>query len=81
MALAFKSNPTIALRNTCASIAEFNIFKLSMGVLAKRDEAGDSEHLELVFGCADEKSVEHRIIKTNRVYGTMPSTTPREKVQ
>lgn len=45
-----------------------------------RDEEGDGEHLELVFGSVDEKSVEHRVIKPNRVYGTMPSMKPREKI-
>lgn len=51
-----------------------------MRVLAMRDDEGDGEYLKLVFGCADEKSVERKIIKTNRVYGTMPSTTPHDKV-
>lgn len=79
IALAVNSPPTIALRNTCAGITEFDIFKLPVRVLTMRDEVGDGEHLELVFGNVDEKSVKHRIIKTNRVYGTMPSIKPREK--
>lgn len=79
-ALAVNSPPTTALRNTCAGITEFSIFKLPVRILTMRDEEGDGEHLELVFGSVDEKSVEHRVIKPNRVYGTMPSMKPREKV-
>ena len=78
-ALAVNSPPSTALRNTCAGITEFDIFKLPVRVLAMRDEEGDGEHLELVFGGVDEKSVEQRIIKPNRVYGTMPSFQPRDK--
>ena len=80
-ALAVNSPPTKALRNTCAGITEFDIFKLPVRVLTMRDDEGDGEHLELVFGSVDEKSVEHRVIKANRVYGTMPSMKPREKMQ
>ena len=79
-ALAVNSSPTTALRNTCAGITEFDIFKLPVRILAMRDEEGDGEHLELVFGNLDEKSVENRVIKPNRVYGTMPSVKPREKM-
>ena len=80
-ALAVNSPPTKALRNTCAGITEFDIFKLPVRVLTMRDDEGDGEHLELVFGSVDEKSVEHRVIKANRVYGTMPSMKPREKME
>ena len=79
-ALAVNSSPTTALRNTCAGITEFAIFKLPVRILAMRDEEGEGEHLELVFGNLDEKSVENRVIKPNRVYGTMPSVKPREKM-
>ena len=79
-ALAVNSSPTTALRNTCAGITEFAIFKLPVRILAMRDEEGEGEHLELVFGSLDEKSVENRVIKPNRVYGTMPSVKPREKI-
>ena len=79
-ALAMNSTPTAALRNTCAGITELNIFKLPVRVLAFRDEEGDGEHLELVFGNQDEKTVENKIIKANRVYGTMPAMKAREKV-
>ncbi len=79
-ALAMNSTPTAALRNTCAGITELNIFKLPVRVLAFRDEEGDGEHLELVFGNQDEKAVENKIIKANRVYGTMPAMKAREKV-
>ena len=79
-ALAVNSMPTTLLRNTCAGIAELGIFKLPVRVLAIRDEEGDGEHLELVFGTTDEKTVENKIIKPNRVYGTMPAVKPREKM-
>ena len=79
-ALAVNSSPTTALRNTCAGITEFAIFKLPVRILAMRDEEGEGEHLELVFGNLDEKSVESRVIKPNRSYGTMPSVKPREKM-
>ena len=79
-ALAMNSTPTIALRNTCAGITELNIFKLPVRVLAFRDAEGEGEHLELVFGGPDEKYLESKTIKANRVYGTMPSTKAHEKV-
>lgn len=79
-ALAMNSMPTTLLRNTCAGISELGIFKLPVRVLAIRDEEGDGEHLELVFGTTDEKTVENKIIKPNRVYGTMPALKPREKM-
>ena len=79
-ALAVNSTPTTALRNTCAGITELNIFKLPVRVLAKRDAEGDGEHLELVFGSVDEKTVERGTIKKNRVYGTMAALAVHEKV-
>ena len=79
-ALAVNTTPTRALRNTCAGITEMNIFKLPVRVLAMRDAEGDGEHLELVFGDVDEKTVESRTIKANRVYGTMPSVKPHTKI-
>ena len=79
-ALAVNSMPTTLLRNTCAGIVELGIFKIPVRVLALRDEEGDGEHLELVFGTTDEKTVEDKIIKPNRVYGTMPAAKPREKM-
>ena len=72
-ALAVNSTPSTLLRNTCAGITELSIFKIPVRVLAVRDgENIDGEHLELVFGELDEKSIQHQIIKQNRVYGTMP---------
>ena len=79
-ALAMNSTPTTALRNTCAGITELNIFKLPVRVLTFRDEEGDGEHLELVFGDLDEKTLENKTIKANRVYGTMPSKKTHEKL-
>jgi len=72
-ALAVNSTPTTALRNTCAGITELSIFKLPVRVLATRDAEGHGEHLELVFGSVDEKTVDYRAIKANQLYGTMPS--------
>ena len=72
-ALAVNSTPSALLRNTCAGITELDIFKTPVRVLAFRDnENSDGEHLELVFGDLDEKSIQHQVIKKNRVYGTMP---------
>lgn len=79
-ALAMNSTPTATLRNTCAGITELDIFKLPVRVLAFRDAEGDGEHLELVFGKPDEKTLENKTIKANRVYGTMPIVTAHEKV-
>ena len=70
-ALAINSTPTTALRNTCAGITELNIFKLPVRILAFRDTEGDGEHLELVFENLDEKALENKTIKANRVYGTV----------
>ncbi|KAM0804319.1 hypothetical protein BDR22DRAFT_959977 [Usnea florida] len=79
-ALAMNSTPTILLKNTCAGILELNIFKIPVRVLAFRDdEAGDGEHLELVFGDVDEKNVRGTPIKPNRVYGTLPKMAKKEK--
>lgn len=73
-ALAVNSTPSALLRNTCAGITELNVFKTPVRVLAFRDnDNSDGEHLELVFGDLDEKSIQHQVIKENRVYGTMPS--------
>ena len=73
-ALAVNSTPTALLRNTCAGIMELSIFKTPVRVLAFRDnDNSDGEHLELVFGDLDEKSIQHQVIKENRVYGTMPA--------
>lgn len=78
-ALAMNSTPTTILRNTCAGISELKIFKLPVRVLAIRDDEGDAEHLELVFGNVDEKSVENKMIKKNRVYGTMAAQAEHRK--
>ena len=79
-ALAMNSTPTVLLRNTCAGISELNIFKLPVRVLAFADAEGDGEHLELVFGNTDEKTIGNKTIKPNRVYGTMPVAKAYEKV-
>lgn len=65
------STSTTALRNTCAGISELKVFKLPVRVLTTRDEEGEGEHLELVYGSMGEKSLQNRTIKKNRVYGTM----------
>ena len=72
-ALAVNSTPTALLRNICAGITELDIFNIPVRFLAMRDdEQGDGEHLELVFGEVDEKTVEHKTLQANRVHGTMP---------
>ena len=79
-ALAVNSTPTALLRNTCAGITELSIFKTPVRVLAFRDnEHSDGEHLELVFGDLDEKSIQHQVIKENRVYGTMPAVVLKRR--
>lgn len=79
-ALAVNSAPSALLRNTCAGITELAIFKVPVRVLAFRDdENSDGEHLQLVFGELDEKSVQHQVIRRNRVYGTMPSFAVESK--
>ena len=78
-ALAMNSTPTTLLKNTCAGIMELNVFKLPVRVLAVRDDEGDGEHLELVFGNVDEKDVKGTPIKPNRVYGTLPKMAKVEK--
>lgn len=49
-----------------------------MRILAKTDEEGEGEHLELVFGNADKEKTEMHTIKPNRTYGTMPRIRKRE---
>ena len=77
-ALAMNSTPTTTLRNTCAGITELHVFKTPVRILAFRDEEGDGEHLELVFGNESggektEGEEEKKTIKANRKYGTMPA--------
>ncbi|KAL9594697.1 MAG: hypothetical protein Q9219_006897 [cf. Caloplaca sp. 3 TL-2023] len=67
--LAMNSAPTSLLRNTSSGIAGTNIFKYSTLILAKPDEESEGEHLELVVGEPDEKTVERRRLKVNRDYG------------
>ena len=76
-ALAMNSTPTTALRNTCAGITELYVFQLPVRVLAQRDEEGDGEHLELVFGSASGEEKDGQLIKVNRTYGTMPLSKRR----
>lgn len=73
------STPTTLLKNTCAGIMELSIFKLPVRVIAIRDDEGDGEHLELVFGNLDEKDVRGTPIKPNRVYGTLPKIASKYK--
>lgn len=78
-ALAMNSTPTALLKNTCAGIMELDIFKIPVRVLAIRDAEGEGEHLELVFGNVDEKEASGTPIQPNRVYGTLPKMTEKEK--
>ncbi|KAL8824191.1 MAG: hypothetical protein Q9191_005234 [Dirinaria sp. TL-2023a] len=68
-ALAMNSAPTTLLRNTSAGLADSKVYRLPARIFAKSDDAGEGEHLELVLGEQDEKTVEQRTIKVNRVYG------------
>ncbi|KAL8722012.1 MAG: hypothetical protein Q9181_007583 [Wetmoreana brouardii] len=77
-ALAMNSQPTTALRNTCAGISELHIFKLPVRVLVSNDEEGEGEHLELVFGKVDKEKMKERTIVANRTYGTLPKGVKEE---
>ena len=79
MALAINSQPTPLLRNTCAGIVKLYIFKTRVRILAKNDEEGDGEHLELVFGNVSEQDIERGIVKLNRKYGTMPLANKKHR--
>ena len=58
------SAPTSLLRNTSAGIMEPNIYKLPARIVAKPDDGGEGEHLELVLGDhMEEKSVEENPIE------------------
>ena len=65
------STPSTTLRNTCAGISELHVYKTPVRILARQDEEGDGEHLELVFGIDGEKQG-RGVIRANRKYGTMP---------
>lgn len=65
------STPTACLRNTCAGISELHIFKLPVRILATKDDEGEGEHLELVFGEVSEEKTKQSLIEPNRAYGTM----------
>lgn len=41
-----------------------------MRVLAMKDEEGEEEHLELVFGSVDDEQGSAKRVKRNQVYGT-----------
>ena len=68
-ALAMNSTPTSLLRNTSSGILDSKIYKLPARVFARPDDEGEGEHLELVLGEQDEKTVEQQTLKVNRVYG------------
>ena len=78
-ALAMNSTPTAALRNTCAGITELHIFRLPVRVLVSKDQEGEGEHLELVFGNVDQELIKNTAIKANRAYGTMPSSASQRR--
>lgn len=63
------SAPTSLLRNTSAGVADSTVYRLPARIFARSDDAGEGEHLELVLGEQNEKTVEQRTIKVNRVYG------------
>ena len=64
------SAPTALLRNTSAGIIETNIFKLPARIVARPDDAGEGEHLELLLGeHVEDKMVESKTIGVNQVYG------------
>ena len=71
-ALAANSTPTKELQNTCAGITEHRTFELPVRVLVTRDNEGDGEHLEMVFGDVDDGEAEKRRIMPGRVYGRLP---------
>lgn len=48
------------------------IFKLPVRVLVVKDEEGEDEHLELVFGKLGEEKMNNRTIKANRTHRTLP---------
>ena len=60
-------------------VSELNIFKLPVRVIAIRDDEGDGEHLELVFGNLDSEDTRGTPIQPNRVYGTLPEMVKVEK--
>ncbi|KAL9578333.1 MAG: hypothetical protein Q9203_007135 [Teloschistes exilis] len=78
-AIAVNSRPTSALRNTCAGISELHIFKLPVHILVSRDDEGEDEHLELIFGEVDKEKTRERRIKPNRTYGSFPPGGQRKK--
>ncbi|KAL8996313.1 MAG: hypothetical protein Q9169_004152 [Polycauliona sp. 2 TL-2023] len=58
-----------------AGISELHISKLPVRVLVNKDEEGEGDDLELVFGRMQERrEIEERTIKANRTYGTMPGS-------
>ena len=64
------SAPTTLLRNTSAGIMETNIYKLPARIVAKPDDIGEGEHLELLLGeRTDDKNMESKTIEVNQMYG------------
>ena len=54
-----------------------HIFKLPVRILAMKDMEGEKEHLELVFGKAENEGTR---IRLNQEYGTMHATEKGEKL-
>ena len=81
-ALAMNSRPTRNLQNTCGGISELRTFKTPVRIVVRKDESeGEGEHLELVFGddVDAELDDDSATIKTNRAYGTVPSSMLRKR--
>ena len=76
--MAANSTPSKELQNTCAGITEHRIFELPVRVLVSRDNKGDGEHLEMVFGDIDDEEARKRRIMPGRVYGRLPEKTQLE---
>lgn len=72
-ALAMNSTPTEKLRNTCAGISQTHIFKLPVRILASSGLSDSGEHLELVFGDVDKRTLANGRVRENRLYGETPS--------
>lgn len=56
-----------------------HIFKLPVHILVSRDDEGEGEYLELVFGEVDEEKTRERRIKPNRTYGSFSPRGEEEK--
>ena len=71
VALAMNSSPTKHLQNTCAGIFGSKTFQIPVKIMVTNGGSGKDEHLELVFGVAEQRNAQMSRMEANKKYGTL----------